>query len=214
MHIDVAINQLECLISYFKNYRETRFTIAMISSKEIATKMEIEHTFREKRIIRRKKQFDENANDKIVQSAEESFRIDYFLYIVDQAISSIQSRFEQFQIYKNNFSFLFNFKKLKSLDDDDLQNKCLNLEGFLKHDIDYNLDGLYLFSEFKVLKEILQIEESVPIDILNYIKRLVVVPNLVLTIARTVVRIAFAQVPRSNHREPCIALNELTLSLG
>jgi hypothetical protein len=31
-----------------------------------------------------------------------------------------------------------------------------------------------------------------------------VVPNLVLAIARTVVHIAFTQVPRSNHREPCI----------
>jgi hypothetical protein len=49
-----------------------------------------------------------------------------------------------------------------------LQNKCLNLEGFLKHD----LDGLDLFSELKVLKEILQIEESAPIDILNYLKTL------------------------------------------
>jgi hypothetical protein len=58
-----------------------------------------------------------------------------------------------------------------------LQNKCLNLEGFLKHDIDYDLDGLDLFSELKVLKEILQIEESAPIDILNYIKRLDSFPN-------------------------------------
>jgi hypothetical protein len=53
-----------------------------------------------------------------------------------------------------------------------LQNKCFNLEGFLKHDINYDLDGLDLFSELKVLKEILQTEESAPIDILNYIKRL------------------------------------------
>jgi hypothetical protein len=45
MYIDVAIDQLEGLISYFKNYRETVFTFAMISFKEIATKMEIEHTF-------------------------------------------------------------------------------------------------------------------------------------------------------------------------
>jgi hypothetical protein len=51
-------------------------------------------------------------------SVEQSFRIDYFLYIVDQAFSSIQSRFEQFKIYENIFGFLFNFKKLKSLDDD------------------------------------------------------------------------------------------------
>jgi hypothetical protein len=33
MHIDVAIDQLQGLISYFKNYRENGFTSAMISSK-------------------------------------------------------------------------------------------------------------------------------------------------------------------------------------
>jgi hypothetical protein len=42
--------------------------------------------------------------------------------------------------------FLFNFKKLKSLDDDSLQNKCLNIENFLKHDIYFDIVGLYLFS--------------------------------------------------------------------
>ena len=51
MHIDVAIDQLQGLISYFKNYREIGFTSTMISSKDIATKMEIEHIFHEKRII-------------------------------------------------------------------------------------------------------------------------------------------------------------------
>jgi hypothetical protein len=188
MHIDVAIDQLEGLISYFKTYRENGFASDMISSKEIATIMEIEHVFRERRVSRRKIQFDEDANDEITQSGEETFRIDYFLYIVDKVISSIQSRFEQFQIYENIFGFLFNFKKLKSLDDDGLQNKCLNLEGFLKHD----LDDLDLFSELKVLKEILQIEESAPIDILNYIKRLDSFPNtciayrILLTIPVTV----------------------------
>jgi hypothetical protein len=96
-------------------------------SEGIATIMKIEHVFREKYIIRKNKRFDENVNDEITQSTEESFRIDYFLYIVDQAISSIQSMFEQFQIYENYFGFLFNFKKLKSLDDDSLQNKYLNL---------------------------------------------------------------------------------------
>ena len=72
----------------------------MISSKEIATKMEIEPIIWEKRIIRRKKQFDENANDEITQSAEESFRINYFLYIVDQVISSIESRLNNFKYMK------------------------------------------------------------------------------------------------------------------
>jgi hypothetical protein len=41
LHIDVIIDQLEGLISHFKMYRKTGFTLAMISSKEIATIMEI-----------------------------------------------------------------------------------------------------------------------------------------------------------------------------
>ena len=55
MHIDVAIDQLKGFISYLKNYRETGFVSALISSKEIAIEMEIEFIFHEKQIIRRKK---------------------------------------------------------------------------------------------------------------------------------------------------------------
>ena len=51
----VAVNQLKCLISYFKGYRKNRFTSAMNSSKNIASEMEIEPMFCQKRIIYRKK---------------------------------------------------------------------------------------------------------------------------------------------------------------
>ena len=177
MHINIAIDQLKGLISFFKKYREDGFTSAMISSKEIAIKMEIEPIFHEKRIIRRKKQFDENVNDEITQSAEESFRINYFLYIVDRAISSIESRFEQFQIYEDIFGFLCNFEKLKALDDNSLKKYCLNLESFLKHDVYYDINGLDLYSELIVLKEVVQIDENTPINVLNYLKRLDSFPN-------------------------------------
>ena len=43
-------------------------------------------------------------------------------------------------------------QKLKSLDNDRLQKYCLKLESFLKHDVYYDIDGLDLFSELKVLK--------------------------------------------------------------
>ena len=52
---------------------------------------------------------------------------------------------------------------------DSLQKYCLKLESFLNHDIYYDIDGLDLFLELKFLKEILQIKEYTPIDILNYI---------------------------------------------
>jgi hypothetical protein len=47
-----------------------------------------------------------------------------------------------------------------------------NHYSFLKHDIYYDIDDLDLFSELKVLTEILQIKKIAPINKLNYIKRL------------------------------------------
>ena len=53
-----------------------------------------------------------------------------------------------------------------------LNKNCLNLEYFLTHEIYFDIDGLDLFSELKVLNEVLQINEKSPINVLNYIKRL------------------------------------------
>ena len=53
----------------------------------------------------------------------------------------------------------------------------LKLESFLKHDVYYEIDGLDLYSELKFLKEILQIKEYIPIDILNNIKMIDSFPN-------------------------------------
>ena len=70
---------------------------------------------------------------------------------------------------------------------------CLNLEYFLTHETYSDIDGFDLFSELKVLKEVLQINENSPINVLNYIKRLESFPNIciafriLLTIPVTVV---------------------------
>ena len=53
-----------------------------------------------------------------------------------------------------------------------LSKNCLNLECFLTHETYSDIDGLDLYSELKVLKEVLQINENSPINVLNYIKKL------------------------------------------
>ncbi|XP_060968097.1 uncharacterized protein LOC133035806 [Cannabis sativa] len=58
--INVAIDLLKGLISLFKKYRENGFISAMTSARKLANELKIEPTFREKRVIRRKKQFDED----------------------------------------------------------------------------------------------------------------------------------------------------------
>ena len=192
MHIDVAIDQLKGLISFLESYRENGFYSALISLKDIALEMEIEPVFREKPKIFRKKQFGDTSENAVTLSTEESFRIEYFLFIVDLAISSIKSRFEQFKIYENIFGFLFCFKKLKSLDDDSLKSYCLNLKTFLKHDLFSDIDGLDLFQELTILRKVLQSEINTPAETLTYIKRLDCFPNacmafrILLTISVTV----------------------------
>ena len=55
MLIDVAIEKVQGLISFFTKYRETGFPNALESAKEIAREMDVEPTFRTKRKIKRKR---------------------------------------------------------------------------------------------------------------------------------------------------------------
>lgn len=97
MNIDHAINLLQGLVSFLEEYREIGFAIAKDEATKKASEMGIETVFTEKRIIRRKKQFDESGSDEVKQSAEESFTIEYFIFIIDQTLSSLRTRFEQFK---------------------------------------------------------------------------------------------------------------------
>ena len=172
IHIDVAINQLKGLITYLKNYRENEFVSTLNSTKEIANEMGIESIFHENRKIHRKKHFDENNDDEITHSSEKTFRIDYFLFIIDKFILSIESRFEQLMAYKKVFDFLFDLNKLKSLCEDESKNYYLNLETFLCFNDHLDIDRLDLFFELKMLKYILNMKIGTLIKILNHIKKI------------------------------------------
>jgi hypothetical protein len=54
MIIDVAIENVQTLITFFRGYRETGFTSAVEIAKEIALELDIDATFRKKREIKRK----------------------------------------------------------------------------------------------------------------------------------------------------------------
>ena len=108
----------------------------------------------------------------VVKSPKESFKFDYLLYIIDQAITVLRNKFEQFKIYADIFGFLFSIKKLKSLDSNNLKEYCLNLERSLKHNNHSDIDELDLSTNLKILREIMQVENDTLIGMLNYIKRI------------------------------------------
>ncbi|XP_023729566.1 uncharacterized protein LOC111877276 [Lactuca sativa] len=88
MHVDNAIKEINKLIEYFKDYRETGFSKAIIEAKEIAIELGIDPIFPQKRLIQRKRS------------------------------SSLETRFEQFKEYDKLFGFLFphNLKGMEDKD--------------------------------------------------------------------------------------------------
>ncbi|KAJ0677502.1 hypothetical protein HanOQP8_Chr12g0437451 [Helianthus annuus] len=95
--LDVAIDEVDKLIKYFKNYREVGFSKAIDEAIEIANELGVDAEFPQKRVTRRKKQFDENSSvEEVIFSLDEDFKVNYFLCIVDQAISSLETRFDQY----------------------------------------------------------------------------------------------------------------------
>nr|GEY76967.1 zinc finger MYM-type protein 1-like [Tanacetum cinerariifolium] len=133
-HRGVAMTEVQDLISFFKEFRVTRFSNAVEVSKQIAIEMDINPLFIQKRVIRRKRQFNEDPVEQdVILSAEESFKVNYFFYIIDQAIVSLTTRFKQYKEYADIFGFLFTCDKLKLYDDDRLRSCCSRLEAALKN---------------------------------------------------------------------------------
>ncbi|KAL5191766.1 Zinc finger MYM-type protein 1 [Glycine soja] len=91
-------SEVICLATYemenFEFLLENGFTSALEPTKEMTIEIDIEPKFNETRKIHRKKHFDDIVSDEITHSTKDSFGVDYFLYILDQSISSIESRFE------------------------------------------------------------------------------------------------------------------------
>ncbi|XP_076932580.1 uncharacterized protein LOC143598173 [Bidens hawaiensis] len=107
---------------------------------------------------------------------EEDFKVNYFLSVVDQAIASPESRFEQYNEYKKLFGFLFP-KKLKELEDTDLMSCCVLLQDALRYGEASAIDAKELNMELKLMDTYLPDEIITPIDALKFLKKADHYPN-------------------------------------
>ncbi|XP_060959360.1 uncharacterized protein LOC133030585 [Cannabis sativa] len=137
MQIDVAVKELKNLLLFLQKYRETGFEEAMTEATKIAIKIKVEPVFLEKRKNKRKKKFDEVVCEEVVRSAEESFKIEYFIYIIDQAISP-------FKIILTN---LMKHGEKSDLDSEDLYQELLMMRQSLPNDTKTTIDVLSYIKE-------------------------------------------------------------------
>jgi hypothetical protein len=124
MCIDTTLQQIEDMRNYFDNYRNQGFASSMITAKTIASEMGVEPSFQVNRPAQRKKHFDETGYQEEILEAEKDFEVNYFLVLVDMANTSLKSRFEELQAFKDIFGFLLSSRILKSLDNTQLEACC------------------------------------------------------------------------------------------
>ena len=180
MCIDTTTKELEGVMLFFEKFRNEGFESSMNIAKSLAFDMNIEPILPKKHCVYRKKQFDENNHDEEIQLAEESFRVSYFLVIMDMTIASLKDRFEQLKIFENIFGFLFDSKKLKSLDDNELRESCTKFKTTFFHNNLSNVDADDLFSEMKVLQMTLPNVLMSPLEILELVKAVDCYPNVLI----------------------------------
>ncbi|XBI51638.1 hypothetical protein VPH35_034126 [Triticum aestivum] len=161
-------------------YRDEGFNSSIESAKAIALDMGIEPQFRTKRKSKRKKHFDEiNDEDEDLQlSAIESFRVTYFLVIVDTAIASLSSRFDQLKAFEDLFGFLFNSNNLKSLDESSLRKSCTTFAKAFTHKKSRDVDLDDFFFELKVLQLTLPDALMSALEILQFVTAANCYPNV------------------------------------
>lgn len=161
-----AVNNLERLSQWLKNYRETRFNTALACAKEIAESLEVHPAFPEVRIRRRRKMFQYESADEVIADPQEHFRVNCFNQILDTAVSSIDSRTQQLKSTYELFGFLYNFRDLTR---EQIMKSAKDLEVALSCDNSSDIDGYMLAEEMIAFRSIIPDSVTKPIDILAHL---------------------------------------------
>jgi len=98
--------------------------------------------------------------------------------MIDSAIASLTSRFEQMTSFDNVFGFLFNSENLKSLDEADLWLRCKIFVENFSHDNSSDVEINDFFSELKVLQVTLPDSLMSAPEILKFVMDADCYPNI------------------------------------
>jgi hypothetical protein len=118
-------------------------------AKGLATKMVVHLSFPVKRQGTRKRQFDESDCCEEILQAEKDFEVNYFLVKVDMAITSLNNKFQELQVFKNIFGFLLTSRTLTSLDDIELTDCHTKFDKTFSFDNLFDVDLNDLISELE-----------------------------------------------------------------
>lgn len=172
-NLQMSTNMLKSLLDFLKKYRTNcnGFENAKITAHELANDIDVKPLFKKKRNNKLKKLFDyENNDDLKSNDGESTFKRDYFIVILDQAITSMEERFVQFKWYEENFGFLFNINNIKEINDDDLMKHCKDLQNILSFGDSKDIEAVDLYTELTLFRGLIE-ENMTAIEALEITKK-------------------------------------------
>lgn len=84
--IETMKREISAVIDFLQDFREHGFNAAKIDAREIAEKIEVEMIWPDVRQKKTKRQFDYEGTEETTSTAEEHFRREFFLHLVDTAL--------------------------------------------------------------------------------------------------------------------------------
>jgi hypothetical protein len=134
--VAVTVNLSDCVrmlagtIQKVKTYRQSGYDQLKIAANEIAENLQCSTEFPAKtevRARRKKRQFDYEETDEPL-TEENKFKVNFFIYILDITLNSLNERFTLLETHNKNVQFLYDILKLKDINDKTLEYYCTNYQ--------------------------------------------------------------------------------------
>lgn len=160
--LDTVIGLYNSLLGYLSSIRK-EFDAFESEGLNFCKDNTYQYDARRKR--KRKLQFDEGKEETKFRDGKDQFRIAVFLPLVDKLMTELSKRRESYLESNKNFGFL---AKLTTLSDEDLRERCSNLVGIYKNDLE---DGLVdeIF-QLRSLPDLMSDTFSLPTNLLKKLK--------------------------------------------
>ncbi|KAL4008559.1 hypothetical protein ACER0C_002411 [Sarotherodon galilaeus] len=123
--LDVAVDLLKKTKDSLTSYRNTGFSDAQTTAKEMCEEMNVEAELKQKRLRTTKRHFGYESPDEPIQDALKKMETTFFNVVVDTAISSLDERFQNLGEVNDKFGVLLNFHNLQK---EELLQQCQTLK--------------------------------------------------------------------------------------
>ena len=118
------------------------------------------------RIRRKARLFEYESQDDVILDPQQNFKVNFFYFVIDVAINSLEERFIQMEKHNDTFGFLYNIFALKNQTKNYIINFCKDLQLYLTDSLDSDIDALELCEEIQNFNVIIN-KKLTPLEILN-----------------------------------------------